>query len=150
MIRIILVLTLMICSTGAFYGKVQETADPPAYGFLYVEVIGCKNDKGTVRIALCNSEQNYLSGTVAFRGDSLRIVNRQAGIVFRDIPYGEYGVKVYHDENGDGKLTTGLMGIPLEAYGFSNNARGRFGPPKWSVVKFRFESSSDSMVIQLK
>ena len=49
--------------------------------------------------------------------------------VLTDLAAGTYAIACFHDANADGKLNTSAMGIPKEAYGFSNNARGMFGPP---------------------
>lgn len=40
---------------------------------------------------------------------------------FQDIPYGEYAIALYQDENGNGKLDTGAFGVPTEPFAFSNN-----------------------------
>jgi len=42
---------------------------------------------------------------------------------------GAYAIAAYHDENDNQKLDKAFTGIPTENYGFSNNARGMFGPP---------------------
>jgi len=39
------------------------------------------------------------------------------------------------------------MGIPKEAYGFSNNIKPKFGPPKFKDCKFTL---SDSKTLQIK
>ena len=31
-----------------------------------------------------------------------------------------------------------LLGIPKEPFGFSNDAKGKFGPPKWQDAVFIF------------
>lgn len=46
-----------------------------------------------------------------------------------DLKSGKYTVKVYHDIDKNEDLNTGTFGIPKEPYGFSNDARGTFGPP---------------------
>jgi uncharacterized protein (DUF2141 family) len=38
---------------------------------------------------------------------------------FREVPVGKYAVFVFHDENNNGLLDTGLFNRPLEARGFS-------------------------------
>jgi uncharacterized protein (DUF2141 family) len=38
---------------------------------------------------------------------------------FRDIPQGDYAVFVFHDENNNGVLDTGLFHRPLEGRGYS-------------------------------
>jgi uncharacterized protein (DUF2141 family) len=43
---------------------------------------------------------------------------------------------LFHDENGDGRLDTNVLGIPREGVGVSNNKIRSFGPPKWDDAKF--------------
>ncbi|MET0808503.1 MAG: DUF2141 domain-containing protein, partial [Pseudoxanthomonas sp.] len=40
-----------------------------------------------------------------------------------------------HDENGNGKLDTNVMGMPLEGYGFSNNPQV-MRKPTWDEARF--------------
>lgn len=37
-------------------------------------------------------------------------------------------VAAFHGADGDGRLGVWPIGLPREAYGVSNDARGRFGP----------------------
>ena len=67
-------------------------------------------------------------------------------IVIHDLPAGEYAIASYHDENGNGKLDTNALGLPEEGYGFSNDARGMFGPPKFSEAVFEFDGKSDKVI----
>jgi len=48
---------------------------------------------------------------------------------------GQYAIKVFHDENANGELDINFLGIPKESYGFSNHARGRFGPPPFAEAR---------------
>ncbi len=45
---------------------------------------------------------------------------------------GVWAFAIFVDENGNGKLDTAAFGRPVEPYGFSNGAQGRFGPPPWT------------------
>jgi uncharacterized protein (DUF2141 family) len=47
---------------------------------------------------------------------------------------GAYGVAVYHDEDGNHKLTRNL-GLPAEGFGFSNNPATPMGLPRFSEVR---------------
>lgn len=49
---------------------------------------------------------------------------------------GRYGVRLFHDRNGDGKLETDFLGIPREPFGFSRNAPAQFGPPSFEEAAF--------------
>jgi uncharacterized protein (DUF2141 family) len=66
-----------------------------------------------------------------------KINNQTADFSFTDLPEGEYAISCYHDEDDNGKMNMIMGMIPLEDYGTSNNAKGRFGPPKWEDAKFK-------------
>lgn len=55
---------------------------------------------------------------------------------------GIYAVQVYQDKNDNLKLDRPLGGPPTERYGFSNNARGTFGPPEISEQLFHVQGST--------
>ena len=67
-----------------------------------------------------------------------RVVHRYADgrFVIEGVPDGEYAVTVFQDLNENGELDTSSIGFPREPYGFSNDARGSFGPPKFRKAKF--------------
>lgn len=140
---LLLILALIM---PAFTQQAQESVPPS--GVLKVVISGFKNDKGEVKIALSDSEENYLSKGKVFKGTASQIKDRKAEGVFHDISYGEYAVKVYHDMNGNNKLDTNFLGIPKESHGFSNNVRGTLGMPKWEKAKFVFEKKD--MLIEIK
>ena len=81
------------------------------------------------------SEATYLSESAS---NDFATVGPE-GTVVLDLgqhPAGTYAISVYYDINDNGKLDTGLFRIPKEKIGFSNNARGRFGPAKWKDTQF--------------
>jgi len=60
---------------------------------------------------------------------------------FSGLAAGNYAVSVVYDEDGNGKLNTGFLGIPSEPVGFSNNAKATFGPPSFDKASFAFPQS---------
>ncbi len=69
--------------------------------------------------------------------------------VIEDLKTGKYIIKVFHDVDKNEELNTGTFGIPKEPYGFSNNARGTFGPPDVEDQLFEV-SKHTSISIELK
>lgn len=57
-------------------------------------------------------------------------------LVFADLPPGRYAVAAFHDADENGRLTLWPIGLPREPYGFSNDARRRFGPPGFDSAAF--------------
>ena len=65
------------------------------------------------------------------------------------IPEGKYAISAFHDHDGDGKLRTGAFGIPKDAYGFSKNAKGFFGPPAFEKAAFSLGKCGMDLEIRL-
>jgi len=51
---------------------------------------------------------------------------------------GGYALTAFHDEDGDGRLTRGFLGLPVEGYGFPHDPRVIFGPPAFEAVAMEF------------
>lgn len=114
-----------------------------------IKIKGLKNNLGTVKVALCNSLENYNDHKAPFKGFNLPIINNQAEITISDLPIGFYAVKVFHDENNNNDLDTNILGIPVEDYGFSNNASGLFGPPSWKDAKLMIKDDYPVIIINM-
>ena len=137
---LVLILIIFVFSVAQDVTKKKAT--------LVVHISGIESNEGTIKIALNNSEENYSdNGNVAFRGGEAAINEKKSSCTFDEVPYGEYAVKVFHDENDNNELDSNFMGVPKEPYGFSNDARGTFGPASWEDA--RFEIDQDSVIITI-
>jgi len=123
MIKIITIITLFICSLMS----AQNVK-------LTVAVSGLKNNSGTVKVGLYNSDGTFLKTT--YKSVASKIKDNKAMVTFDNLPAGEYAISTYHDENNNGKLDKNMMGIPSEDYAASNNAKGFMGPPAYKDAKF--------------
>lgn len=118
------------------------------YGDLTIIISGLKNNKGDVKIGLYNSEESWIGNTEKYRGNTININNKRAEWVIKSIPYGEYAIKFFHDENGDDKINGNLIGIPIETYGFYLCGKSKYIPPTFNAAKFLFNSGK--MRIEIK
>lgn len=141
---LLLIATSWFCITPAVPGIAQTRQER---GVLTVVIDGLENDVGTVRIALSDSEENYYDFANPTIGASAPIQDGIARWQFPELPFGSYAVKAFHDEDDDGDLNTNFLGIPIEDYGFSNNASGLFGPPGWEDAHFQFQA--DTMTVRI-
>jgi uncharacterized protein (DUF2141 family) len=98
-----------------------------------------RNDSGVVRCGLF-TEAGWLKD--AFRAAIVKVHNKKALCVFKEVPRGTYGISAFHDEDADGKLDTNLVGYPLEDYCASNNARNLMSAPSWSDAKFGYRTGT--------
>ncbi|MBE9511222.1 MAG: DUF2141 domain-containing protein [Bacteroidetes bacterium] len=97
---------------------------------LELEITALRSDEGKVAIQLLNETEAVVKELYAEISGGECIVNLDS------LSPGKYALKYYHDENENGELDTGLFGIPEEGYGFSNNARGKYGPPEFKEWLF--------------
>lgn len=101
---------------------------------LTVVVEGAQGRQGAARAALFRDAAGWLKPDSAIRADIAAldsVSGASVTFVYPDLPAGRYALSVFHDTNNDGKLGTNPAGIPIEPYGFSRDARGRFGPPSF-------------------
>ena len=119
----------------------------PTTGTLEVEVANLKSTEGYVYLSLYEGEDKFLKEAL-MRTKIETIAGKSVVLKLEDVPVGDYSVSVMHDENMNGELDSGTFGIPKEGYGFSNNARGMFGPPSYKDTKFRLEGNT-KMTIKL-
>lgn len=117
---------------------------------LRVEINGLRNAHGQVACALFSSARDFpKNAEKAVAKTTSEIVHGQATCEFQGIAPGTYAVSVFHDENSNGKLDTNLIGIPREGVGASNNAKGRFGPPKFAAAAFQYSGDLMSLKITM-
>ena len=62
---------------------------------------------------------------------------------------GTYALAIYHDTNGNQKFDRTMIGLPAEAYGFSNNPNTFFGLPNFGSVRYRVAHSGQTTKIRL-
>ena len=105
-------------------------------GELKITITNIYPVKGKLYIAVYDNEEDYMDiEKVAFQ-KVVPINGETEQIVIEGVPDGEYAVTVFQDLNENGELDTSSIGFPREPYGFSNDARGSFGPPKFRKAKF--------------
>jgi uncharacterized protein (DUF2141 family) len=68
--------------------------------------------------------------------------------VFKNVPCGEYAIKLYHDANMNQDLDKNALNIPKEKYGFSN-CKNCMLPPSFEKAKFLFNHDHSTIKIEL-
>ncbi len=106
---------------------------------LEIQITELKNSAGKILLELLDENENSVTGV------KKEIVDNKCIITIAGLFQGNYLFKYFHDENNNEEIDVSLIGIPKEGYGFSNNAKGTFGPPK--LKKMVFKLSSDTTMI---
>jgi uncharacterized protein (DUF2141 family) len=94
-----------------------------------------KNSKGQIVCALFD-QRGWL--TTPIKPAWAKIIGNSAVCVFTDVKPGVYGISAYHDENKNGKLDTNFVGMPVEDYCASRDARETFSAPAFEKAKFNY------------
>jgi uncharacterized protein (DUF2141 family) len=123
--------------------------DAPATAVLTMR-LALRNGNGQVGCLLFGSEKGFPSDpNAALQRKWCAITNAESVCPFDPIPAGTYAVACFHDENGNGKLDTGLFGIPTEGTVASNDAKGFMGPPGFDKAKFSFPASAKELRLKM-
>lgn len=105
---------------------------------LRITLKNLRNNDGKVRLQLQDLSGNVIASTSEF------IKNNMSSVEISSIASGEYAISYFHDENNNKELDTRFR-IPIEGYGFSNNASGTFGPP--SVEEMAITITNDRSIV---
>jgi uncharacterized protein (DUF2141 family) len=115
---------------------------------LEVTITNIPSQEGTVRVALFEGEEQFLKKPV--KTLTADVTGNSVTLLFESVSCETCAISVFHDENNNAKMDTNFMGIPTESYGFSNNARGRFGPPAFQDAKLSLKEGKNSISIAVK
>jgi uncharacterized protein (DUF2141 family) len=102
--------------------------------------------KGNLMVALFNSKESYSGKSAALQTAQIPVNADSVTYTFTELDDGQYAIKLFHDENDNGKMDTNLFGIPSEGYGFSNNV-GKFGEPEFRKAAFDLKDKAEIEII---
>jgi uncharacterized protein (DUF2141 family) len=123
----------------------------PAERFaLTVRVHGLSNARGRVAVALFASAATFPDQKRALAGGLARIDKGRAAVRFDGLRPGVYAVAVLHDENENSKMDFNFLGMPLEGYGFSNDASAPFGPPSFEAAAFVLRPRASFIPVRMR
>ena len=106
---------------------------------LSVNLQGVRAQAGKISVSVVDSQDAWDGKAKRVQGETVAPSGDTARITFKDLKPGTYAVMIVHDENGNGKLDTNLVGMPTEGYGFSNNPRV-MRKPTWDEARFDLQA----------
>lgn len=137
---------ILLLSAIALPANAQLTAN------LTVQIEGLQGQEGNVCLKLFDAAQGFPNdneSAVARTCIPIATASQPFTYSFANLPAGSYAVAVYHDRNGDEMLDRGAFGMPLEGYGFSNDAPAVTGPARFQDAMFLL-AGSQSIEIQMR
>ena len=103
-----------------------------------VELEGLASLSGSVYVSVYDSPDTWL-GEDTLLTQEVDIEASMDGELVKvslDLPPGDYALSIFFDANDNDELDTNWIGLPKEPVALSNNARPKFGPPKYKDAVF--------------
>ena len=100
-----------------------------AHGTIIIKNV--EHSSGYIDVKIYSNKENFLKEDLAIETVRKKATKGQTVVPLSKIHDGQIAVVVYHDEDGNGEMKTGLFWRPKEGYAFSNNYKPK-GPPKFS------------------
>lgn len=126
-------------------GTAGTTESAAGSGTMTVKISNFRNDQGNALVLLYNQDPMTQAGLL---NQLAPIKGGQAETTFSDIPYGNYAVMVFHDENNNQQADLN-NNVPTEGFGYSNNFLPPGGPPEFEKCKIRFEANNSEISIPI-
>jgi uncharacterized protein (DUF2141 family) len=120
---------------------------------LRIHVDGLRNSTGVVGSIIFKSPDGWPEDkNKSFRHGPTPIApnQRQAVVLWDNLPPGDYGVAVIHDENRNAKLDRNLIGIPKEGFGFANNPHVGLSAPRFQAAIVHVQCPATDINIHLQ
>ena len=112
---------------------------------LRLSVVDGPATEATLYVALFDSAEGYAAGK-ALAAQTVPLRAGTAQLAFPGLAPGRYALRVFADENGNGKLDTNPMGMPIERYGFSNDAKGNRAAPGFEAAAFSVDADLKTVI----
>ena len=143
-IHLLFISIIIMLTTNEMFSQTEKPALP-----LTFHISGFESDAGQVLLMLYRKQDNVpKSPNIKLKAE---IVNREAIIEVRDLPYGDYAAIVAHDLNKNNMIDH-KWGIPSEPLGYTNNWKLSLfsGMPTFEKLKFSFTKSNFAVRIRMK
>ena len=134
------ILATILITTMIFAGSLLTSGSQE----IIVTVVNATTDNGKVSFALYD-QATFMK--TPLKGASAKIIKGKSTVIFKNIAQGEYSVICFHDKNNNDKMDFQPNGMPLEAFGASNNVM-TFAPPTFEGSKFLL--SNEDVTINIK
>lgn len=138
--------TLTLLSAAAIVALSGAAQAETETSQLTVTLTGLNPQTGSVMVGVYAGEDDFENGG-GIAGATVEVSGTEATVTIEGLTPGAYGLKMYHDVNGNGEMDTNPFGMPTEPYAFSNNAKGRFGPAKWDKAQFELAAGDNTHAI---
>ena len=141
-----LTLPILALPTPGAMAHASATAEAATLTISFTDI---EAPKGRIMLALFEGAAGY-NGGKPVHGAAIEVTGTTASTVITGLAPGQYGVKLFHDVNGNGQMDVNPFGMPTEPFAFSNSAKGNMGPATWEAAMFEVTPGANVQTISFK
>ena len=116
--------------TKIFFFCLSVTFSFNVYSHVTIIIPNIEHDDGFIDVKIYESKDSFLNEEEAIESVRKRVQKGEVVVPLSKIHEGKIAIVVYHDEDSDGNLKTGLFWRPKEGFACSNNYQPK-GPPSF-------------------
>ena len=94
-------------------------------------ITNVEHGDGYIDVKIYDSKEGFLKEDLAIESVRKKATKGKTVVPLSKVHEGQIAIVVYHDEDNNGKLKTGLFWRPKEGYAFSNDYKPK-SPPKFA------------------
>jgi len=136
-----------VLAAGLSAAPAQAQGSPAS---LVIHVANIDPKGGLIRLGLYDAAGYPDDKAEPVAAADVRAEPGETVVVLRDLKPGRYAIQAYQDVNANDKMDVTWFGYPLEPFGFSRDAKPRFGKPRFSQVEFALQSGENSQTLHLQ
>jgi uncharacterized protein (DUF2141 family) len=122
----------------------------PATANLTIHVENVLPAGGILRLGLYDAARYPDDNSKPIASADVPAIEGETVITLHAIPPGVYAIQTFQDVNSNDKMDTTWVGLPLEPFGFSLDAKPFLSKPSFDDVKFTLAAGDNSQVIHLQ
>lgn len=117
---------------------------------LFISITNVKTTNGNVRVGIYKKDNDFPNEKDTYQNKVYKVTKTGSILIkIEDLPYGEYAIGIYQDENKNATLDKNFVGAPKEPFAFSNNVKPLFTAPDFEECRFQYTEDNVRMNLKL-
>ena len=125
-------------------------AAPVPLATLTIKVEKVSPRGGDVRVALYTEDNYALENGEATTDAVVPAKPGETIVTLKPVKPGTYAVKLFQDFNRNGQFDLNWIGLPLEKYGFSNDATPTISEPPFDATRIELRPGANTITVHLQ
>jgi len=126
----------------------QKEEPSKSNGDIYLSVSNIPPKTTGLIVSIYRNQDNFLKKADEIYHLPIETIKNNE-LLLKQIAHGEFVIAITADLNANKLLDTKLFGIPNEPVGFANNAKSRFGPPRFKDHMVKHDRTQQKFEVSL-